>query len=153
MYFFDYDFIANETINLRTDRLLLMPDIDCVYEWCSTNFTKPKFTRIGVTSLRKCMCQIIITDWETMLYCEETVLRIWVYVHFIFFYIMKLLVLIYRTSFSFSKICILLKLHFVLVRFLLDYEYINWNSITIADYNELECVQGKFVTLCHNKFF
>jgi hypothetical protein len=61
--------------------LLLQSDTKFVREFCSANFMKPKLSKIRVIFLpRKWAFYTIRADLEFLLYCEQIVLRIWVYI-------------------------------------------------------------------------
>jgi hypothetical protein len=40
-----------------------------------------------------------------------------------------------------------------LVRPKLEYGSVAWNSITLTNASKLECMQRKFASLCHRRFF
>jgi hypothetical protein len=58
----------------------------------------------------------------------------------------------YITS-SFSTLDSLLFLYSTLVRSIIEYASVAWNSITITDSAKLERIQRKFVALCYTRFF
>jgi hypothetical protein len=75
------------------------------------------------------------------------------HVDFLFSHALKLLTLILKITFSFSKLDSLLMLCFALIRSKLEYAFTAWNSVTITDSNKLETIQRNFAALCHSRFF
>lgn len=70
-----------------------------------------------------------------------------------YYYVIKLIYLIHKITFSFPIIGSILIPYFALVKSKLEYSSVAWNSAKIADSSKLEHVLWKFVARCHYKVF